>query len=303
MLATLREISVTCFAASYIIVLALELFRLVGRIPGRGIAVIVMTALGLFTHITYLTLRAVEDAAGSGGARLASWTDWSLMLALVLAVCFAVLYLSRPDTVISFFFLPAILLLIGLSIGLRGQPPFSRTEAFEIWRLLHILGMAVGSSVVTVGFLTGVMYLAQSWRLKRKRAGSSLRLPTLETLQRLSRVSLLVSTIAVGIGVVSGAVMNLNRWGVVGWTDGGVIFSAALFFWLVFASGVEMFYAPMRRGRKIAYLILASFAFLVAAMAGALMTSHGTRGPKDAAASEALSSVRQSLAFTEARPL
>ena len=61
----LREISVTCFCTSYIVVLVLELLRLLGRIPGRALAVIGMMALGLFTHITFLWLRATDDG-GSG---------------------------------------------------------------------------------------------------------------------------------------------------------------------------------------------------------------------------------------------
>ena len=60
MLAILREISVTCFFTSYLVVLVLELLRLLGRIPGRGLAVIVMMVIGLFTHVCYLTLRAVD---------------------------------------------------------------------------------------------------------------------------------------------------------------------------------------------------------------------------------------------------
>ena len=43
MLAILREISITCFFTSYLVVLVLELLRLLGRIPGRALLVIVMT--------------------------------------------------------------------------------------------------------------------------------------------------------------------------------------------------------------------------------------------------------------------
>ena len=44
MLDILRQISVTCFFSSYLVVLVLELLRLFGRFPGRGLAVIVMTS-------------------------------------------------------------------------------------------------------------------------------------------------------------------------------------------------------------------------------------------------------------------
>lgn len=275
MLAILREISVTCFLTSYIIVLVLELLRLWGRVPGRGLAVILMTGLGLFTHVSYLTIRGAAIQSGSDIGRLATWTDWALMVALGLAICFLIFYLRRPDTIIGLFFLPAIIALIALALAMRDRAPFSRTEAVEVWRNIHGLALVVGVGAVLVGFLAGVMYLVQSWRLKHKRAGSALRLPTLETLQRLNRHCLTASTTAVGIGLIAGVVMNLNRWGHVRWTDHGVLFSGLLFVWLAAATAVEFFYAPARRGRKVVYLTLASFGFLVLAMLGVLGSSHG----------------------------
>ncbi len=274
MLAILREISITCFFTSYLVVLVLELLRLLGRIPGRGLLVIVMMSIGLFTHVCYLMLRATEGSTADAGL-LATWSDWSLLLALGLAVCFFVLYLRRPDTIVSFFFLPAVMAMIGLAIALRDLAPFTRTEAVEVWRSVHALAMMIGSVAVLIGFLAGVMYLVKSWRLKQKRAGSSFRLPTLESLARLNRRCLVTSTIAVGVGLIAGVVMNLNRWGHVGWADRGVLLSMLLLLWLAAATLLEFFYAPASHGRKAVYLTLASLGFLILAMIGVLSTSHG----------------------------
>lgn len=281
MLAILREISITCFFTSYLVVLVLELLRMLGRIPGRGLLVIVMMSVGLFTHVCYLLLRATQSPAGAEAAEtslLASWSDWSLLLALGLAVCFFVLYLRRPDTIISFFFLPAVMALIGLAIAVRDRTPFTRTEAVDVWRSVHALAMMIGSGAVLIGFLAGVMYLMKSWRLKRKRAGASLRLPTLESLGRLNRRCLIISVIAVGVGVFAGVVMNLNRWGHVGWSDRGVLLSLLLFLWLVAATSLEFLYEPASHGRKAVYLTLASLGFLILAMFEILSTSHGQSG-------------------------
>lgn len=270
----LREISVTCFFSSYVVVLALELSRLAGRIPGRGLAVIAMTAVGLFTHVVFLTLRAVAATSTRAGL-LATWSDWSLLVALILAVGFLVTYLRRPETVVGLFFLPAVLAMIGVALAVASMPPFSRTAAVEIWRGVHGLSMMAGCGIVTIGFLAGVMWWVQSWRLKRHRAGSALKLPTLETLMRWNRVSLWLGTATVGVGVLAGVVMNLNRWGYVGWTGGGVLGSVGLFAWLVAATLLERFYRPGSEGRRAATLALASGAFLVLAMAGVLLTRHG----------------------------
>ena len=277
----LQGISITCFFTSYLVVLVLELLRIWGRIPGRGLAVIVMMSIGLFTHVAYLALRASAGEAGTDVGLLATWTDWSLLVALGLAACFLIYYLRRPDTIVSFFFLPTILALIGLAIAVRDMTPFTRNEAVGIWRSIHGLGMVVGTGAVLVGFLAGVMYLVKSSRLKRKQAVSALRLPTLESLGRLNRQCLLISTAAVAVGLVAGVVMNLNRWGQVGWTDAGVLLSAALLIWLLVATAVEFFYAPASSGRKAVYLTLASLGFLILAMIGLLTSSHG-QSEKDA---------------------
>ena len=275
MLAILREISVTCFFTSYLVVLVLELLRLLGRFPGRGLAVIVMMAIGLFTHICYLVLQAADGGPSNVGL-LATWSEWSHLLALGLAVCFLVLHLRRPDTIISFFFLPAVLATIGLGVFVRDLEPFSRTEAVGVWGAVHGLAMMTGAGAVLIGFLAGVMYLTQARRLKQKKAGGSLlRLPTLETLGRMNRRCLVTSTIAVAIGVIAGMVMNLNRSGQIGWTEGGVLFSWVLFLWLVGTTALEFFYAPASRGRKAVYLTLASLGFLILAVYSVLRGSHG----------------------------
>jgi ABC-type uncharacterized transport system permease subunit len=139
--------------------------------------------------------------------------------------------------------------------------------------------MMLGSVAVLVGFLAGVMYLIQSRRLKNHRAGSTLRLPTLETLGRLNRRSLVFSSVSVGIGVIAGVIMNLNQLGQVGWIDGGVLLSSLLLVWLIAATLLERLYPPAKQGRKAVYLTLASLGFFILAMIGVLNTEHGIADP------------------------
>ena len=211
----------------------------------------------------------------AGADLLATWSDWSLLVALGLAIAFALVYLRRPETIVSFFFLPAVLVMIAVSLAVRSQPPFSRSEAVEIWRSVHALAMMAGCLIVLMGFIAGIMHWVQAWRLKNHRAGSGLKLPTLETLSRWNRWALVAGTSAVAIGWIAGVVMNLNRWGQVGWTDRGVILSTILIVWLIIATLVEFFYTPVRRGRKAMYLTLASAGFLALAMYGVMTTPHG----------------------------
>lgn len=281
----LSGITVTCFVSSYLIALALELTRPWFRIPARGVVIRGFTIIGLTLHLLFLILRANPAGGSPATGLLAGWFDWSLLLAWGLAACYLFLLLRRPHTAVGAFLLPPVLALIGLAMFFRDATPFSRVEATGIWRSVHGLSMLLGSVAVLLGFLAGLMYLTQSSKLKHKRAGSGgLRLPTLETLQKLNRRCLFFSTGALAIGLVSGVVMNLNRWGYVDWTERGVLSSGVLLLWLLAATLFEWFYKPARQGRKVVYLTLASFVFLVLAMSGVLSSPHGRTSTEDSAA-------------------
>ena len=79
----------------------------------------------------------------------------------------------------------------------------------------------------------------------------------------------------VAVGVIAGMIMNLNQNDQFDWSDGGILLSLVLFFWLVAATATEFFYSPASRGRKAFYMTLASLGFLVLALLGVIFSSHG----------------------------
>ena len=84
--------------------------------------------------------------------------------------------------------------------------------------------------------------------------------------------------LALGLGVLSGMVLNLaNETGRVPWYDPVVLSTVSMFAWLVIAAAVGVLYKPARQGRKVAYLTLISFVFLVTVLAVGLFveTQHG----------------------------
>jgi hypothetical protein len=282
----LHGITATCFVGSYFAAMLLELTRSLVAVPGRAVMTIGFTVAGLFAHAVYLIVRAVGQNRLAETGLLAGWYDWSLLVAWGVAACFLTLYLRRPDTSVGLFLLPPVLVLVGLATFTRSWEPFSRVEAVGFWRSIHGLAMMVGTAAVLMGFIAGLMYLTQAYRLKNKHAGGRrLRLPTLERLQAMNRHCLVVSTAAVAVGLLAGVIMSVNRWGYVAWTEGGVILSLILLLWLMAATTVEFIYPPARQGRKIVYLTLASFGFLVLAMYGILSSEHGrqTAGPAPSA--------------------
>src|SRR5688500_20054837 len=87
----------------------------------------------------------------------------------------------------------------------------------------------------------------------------------------------------ISLGFISGIVMALasHRSDATYslWTDPVVLSLAAMLAWLVGAEVFRIVYPAARRGRKVAYLTLASFVFLVIAIASLMLLDnvHGQR--------------------------
>jgi ABC-type uncharacterized transport system permease subunit len=271
-------ISVFCFAASYTVALVLELTRMFFRSGVRGALMLGFAGAGLIAHTLFLAYRA--DTASA--APLSSAYDWDLLGAWALVVVYLYLTWDHPKTSIGLFLLPLVLALLGLS-QYADQQPFAQSRAGQIWGTIHGIFLLLGVVTVSIGFVAGVMYLIQSFRLKHKLpASQGLRLPSLEWLERVNSRAILVSAFMVGIGFASGIVLNMvlhkRRTDELPWTDPIIWRTALMFGWMLAAALFSAVYRPARGGRKVAYLTVASFAFLaISLVVGVLLPSvHGT---------------------------
>ncbi|MDX1943869.1 MAG: cytochrome c biogenesis protein CcsA [Pirellulaceae bacterium] len=270
MLAILFSISLVCFGTSYAVTLALEASRLFFRLPVRLVVMLGFAALGLALHTIYLWLRF--QAAIAAGNPLSSWHDWFLLAAWILAAVYLGLAISRPQTVVGLFMLPVVLALIGMAASFPKDSRFTPDRALQAWGIVHGSMLLLGTVTVSLGFIAGLMYLVQAWRLKSKLPpGTGFKLPSLEWLQSLSKQSLVYSSFFVALGLVAGIILNTIKFrgqgGAVPWTDSVVVTSACLLIWLLAATIFEWTYKPAQQGRKVAYMTVASFVFLALVMA------------------------------------
>jgi len=255
----LTGISFMCFAASYAVSLALEVARFFTRLRILTVLAIAMSAAGLLAHTVYLYNHVQHGV--HAGQPFASWHHWCLLAAWFLAAIYVGLAPANPKTALGLFMLPMILLAVTIAYPFRDVAPFASSERY--WGAAHGMLLLAGSVVVMLGFISGVMYLVQSYRLKHKlppRQG--LRLPSLEWLQRFNSRAMIFSTSLLGAGLLAGILLNLSQ-GLVPWTEPTICISGLLLAWLVIAAMVEIFYKPARQGAKVAYLTVASFVFLV----------------------------------------
>lgn len=280
----LDNVHVVCFFTSYAVALALEVSRLWFRMPVRMVVMVGFAAMGLFLHTVYLWREAT-----SGVLPLSSWHDWFLIASWVLAVLYLTLLASRPQTNIGVFLLPVVLALAAAAWAFPREASFPRDRALMMWGVAHGLMLLLGTIAVSLGFVAGMMYLVQSWRLKQHvppRGG--LKLPSLEWLQTVNKRALLYSSGFIALGLIAGIILNAVEGsggaGKVPWTDSVVLSSALLLVWLVAATVFEWLYKPAQQGRKVAYLTVASFVFLALVMAVLLVGGSQHARPRGAGA-------------------
>lgn len=287
-------VQVFCFAASYTVTLALEVTRLFFRASMRMVVATGFATAGLLAHTLYLFSEARRASGTEGEPPLSSWHHWCLLAAWVLVATYLAMAVTRPRNALGLFILPLVFVLIGVAWWFPSlRSPFPRTQAFHYWSIVHGVALLLGTVVVMLGFVAGLMYLVQSYRLKHKLAPrQGLQLPSLEWLQRMNEDSFVLSSCLLAAGLVSGVVMNMIRHAqdapALPWTDPVMWTSGALFLWLVAASVFNLVYKPARQGRKVAYLTVASFIFLGFALGVVWFAPNDHAGRRDAAAQMSL---------------
>lgn len=261
-------ISITCFAASYTVVLLLELSRLLFRSGIRGAIMLGFAGAGLLAHTIYLAERAMS----ASGYPLSSEQDWYMVAAWTLAALYLYLTAYHRDNAFGVFLLPLVLGLVAAGAWLADPAPFERRPALFIWGVVHGTSLMLATVAILVGFAAGLMYLAQNHRLKKKLPPlRGLRLPSLEWLRTANSRAIGVAMLLLGVGIMAGVILNMiysrSDGTQLDWTDPVVLATILMFCWITISGGVSALYKPAREGRKVAYLTVLSFVFLICLLA------------------------------------
>ena len=271
-------ISVTCFAASYLVVMFLDFTRFYFRATARNILMIGFAVAGWIAHLSYLIFQV--GSQWQSGVLVSSWESWCWIVSLILVSVYFLFLARHPKTNIGMYLMPVALMVIVAGIFAAQLEPFSPTYARTVWHNIHGISLLIGLIAVLIGFIAGVMYLVQSSRLKQHNAiVGRVKTLALESLQNIGERALLVSAALLAGGLISGVVLNVVKQSdgqvVISWSDPIVWTSAVLLVWLVVVIGFVVFYTPARQGRKIAYLVVASFLFLIVEIIIAVWSGHG----------------------------
>jgi ABC-type uncharacterized transport system permease subunit len=259
-------LNLLCFSACYLVALILELPGIWSRVRFRRVACLIAASAGVIAHTAYLGQRVIEMPY----VPLASHHDWLMIAAWILAEIYVGTLFYYPRASLGVFLLPAVLALIGMSLFAETQP-LASFQAPRVWGLVHGVFLLFGTIAVLLGFLAGLMYLVQSRRLKQKiPPAEGLRLPSLEWLERMNSRALGAAVLLVGGGFITGVLSRFAQQGGQGnvpWGDPVVLSLVAMFGWLIVAEVFRLVYPAARQGRKVAFLTIAAFLFLILMLA------------------------------------
>lgn len=292
----MERLTVLCFAGTYGLALIAELARFWVRGPARWYATVGLTFLAWLVQTAYLTNLALVHHT------IPVTTAFESVMVLSWIVALIGLYLmvhSTRQTAVGLFVLP---LVIGLATVAAWSAPresdwrnWGGLTAF--WGTVHGVFLLGGAVFSCLAFAAGLMYLAQSHRLKSKRpARFGLALPSLEQSERVNRGAITLAfpllTFGLVIGVIlglaahrqaalakSGASATAATAASLSWTDPKVV--STILTWGVFAVLLHARFRPAMRGRGVMVLSIVAFAFLVFTWVGisalSLPTTHNVR--------------------------
>lgn len=266
--AFLERVTVFCFAASYGVALALELWHLVQPRPILRYGANCFGAAGLLAHVFYLAVQPISLAAPAGSL---------LLLALVLAVFYVYGSIHHRHVAWGLFVLPLVLGLVILAWVL--PPPASSEAIASVWTGVSFWGMAHGILVmlaavgISVGFVASVMYFVQAHRLRAKLPPSpGMKMLSLERIETMQRRAILWAFPLLTVGLLVGLVLLAHQGA---WADAwnSPLILSTLGLWLVFAVLLYLRYGVHVRGKQAAAWTMVAFAFLIVSLVSLAMSS------------------------------
>lgn len=233
-----------------------------------------LLGLGLVAQIAAIVLRSVSG----GNVPMTGLSDSLSILAVLMVGLFLLAEIRAPLLALGAVVGPLAFALAFGAMALKGDvqplPPALRT----IWFPLHVGVALLGDAVFALAFSASVLYLVQERRLKAHRGRGVLRrLPSLETLDRVSHTCLVWGLVLLTLGFMSGIVWAHVAWSDRPWIrDPKIVFT--LLVWLLYVVLLQGRMTAGWRGRWAAQLTIAGFMVIVISLVGVNVFGIGIHG-------------------------
>ena len=213
---------------------------------------------GIAIHLAAIVLRGIAD----GHYPLANMYEYSSMLALVAVVAFQFMTLRWPVASLGGgVALFVVVALMGIGYGLYQSPEPLVPALQSYWLKIHVTSMMASSGILVSSFVFAALYLVKdrSTSLKSWLNGSVLaaRLPSLETLDRLTFRAILLGFPIWTFGTMAGAIWGEHAWG--RWWGWDPKETWAAITWMVYAIYLHAHSLRAWRGRRTALVATAGF--------------------------------------------
>lgn len=130
------------------------------------------------------------------------------------------------------------------------------------WIMFHIILIFFGQAFFAIAFISGLLYILQEDRLKRKKVGKFLKkIPSLTTLDRINHYSLLIGFPFLTIGLATGHILAKEIWAE-NWVWGAKETWSTVA-WLLYAFLINGRISSGWKGRKSAMGAVVGFAIVI----------------------------------------
>ena len=190
------------------------------------------------------------------------------LMAWSIAAGYLAVQLKVRVKILGSFAAPLVLFLMILAWTQPEAQAVSISKFGSAWLAFHVVSAFLGDAMLALTAVAGAMYLLQEKQIKSKRQGWLYsRLPSLTTLDNLSRIFLIAGFSLLTLGMLSGAVFGQFISGIYWrWAPKEVW---SLITWLVYAVILHQRLTVGWQGRKAAWLVIFGFAAVVFTFLGA----------------------------------
>ena len=220
-----------------------------------GVALVAPRAL---IHLGAIVARGVADSHYP----LANMYEYSSMLSLVAVTVFLLMTVRWPVASLGGgAALFVVVALMGIGYGLYQSPEPLVPALQSYWLKIHVTSMMASSGILVSSFVFAGLYLLKdrSASVKSWLHGSAIaaRLPSLETLDRLTFRAILLGFPIWTFGTMAGAIWGEHAWG--RWWGWDPKETWAAITWIVYAIYLHAHTLRLWRGRRTALIATAGF--------------------------------------------
>ncbi len=213
---------------------------------------------GVAIHLLAIVARGLAD----GHYPLANMYEYSSMLALVAVVVFLLMSLRYPVATLGgglALFVAVTLMGVGFALYQTPEPLVPALQSY--WLKIHVTSMMASSGILVSSFVFALLYLVKDRSLAQRSwlRGSALaaRLPSLESLDRLTFQAILFGFPIWTFGTIAGAIWGEHAWG--RWWGWDPKETWAAITWMIYAIYLHAHALRPWRGRRGALIAGAGF--------------------------------------------